>query len=154
MALLLKQPGYLTLKMGGKMLLKGDPGAIIHLLGPQWRTVDAGNGQSTAITFSSPLDPQEIKYYTIDWTVEMAGTSDTIATSDLTLSPAATAAGVTIRATTNDTSKVTLWLTIADDMKSASQWQGAGETHTLSNRITTTAGQIFERTIRLIVRHI
>ena len=89
MALLLKQPGYLLLKMGGKILLKGDAGAVLHLVAPAWRTVDTGNGQTTAITFASALDPQELKYYTINWATELDGTTDTIALSEFSLSASA-----------------------------------------------------------------
>lgn len=154
MALLLKQLGYLALKLGGKILLGGDPGAVSHLLAPPWRTVDTGNGQTVNITFASPLDPQELKYYTIDWATELDGTQDAIATSDFALSPTAIAAGLMLHATTNDTRRVTVWLKVDPAVQSSFLFEGNGEIHTMTTRITTVGGQIFERTIRLSVRQL
>lgn len=154
MALLIKNSGYLLLKMGGKILLKGDAGALLHRIAPAWRTVDAGNGQAASITFGSALDPQELKYYTIDWTTELDGTSDTIALSEFTLSPSATVAGLLIHAVTTDTKRITVWFKLDASVQNSTVWLGAGEVHTMLTRITTVSGQIFDRTIRLPVRQL
>lgn len=154
MALLLKSLGYLTLKSGGKALLKGDPGAVTHVIAPPWRTIDVGNGQTDNLAFASPLDPAEVKYYTLDWSTELDGTSDSISLSDFTLSPTAIAAGLLIHALSNDAKRVTVWLKIDGSLQSDARWSGAGETHSMQTRITTVKGQAFERTVRVTVKQL
>lgn len=153
MALLLMQGGYLLKQDGGKILTVGDDGAVVHVLAPQWRTADAGNG-SGLVSFPSPLDPSELKAYTINWATEMNGINDRIATSVLTLDPLAIAAGLMIHSTTNDQTNVTVWFKIDDDEKANPRWNGVGETHRVTSTVTAMGGQIFERTASLTIKQL
>lgn len=153
MALLLQQGGYLRTQDFGKILLIGDDGAVVHVLAPAWRTADAGNGTGT-VAFPSPLDPAEMKAYTINWSIEMDGAGDRIATSTLTLDPVAVSAGLEIHATTNDQKNVTVWFRVADGETTNARWNGAGEVHRFTSTVTTMGGQTFERTISLPVRQL
>jgi hypothetical protein len=153
MALLLLQGGYLRTQTAGKILLTGDDGAVVHVLAPPWRTADAGNGTGT-VAFPSPLDPSELKVYTINWAVEMDGIGDRIATSVLALDPVAVTAGLLIHATTNDQKNVSVWFKVADAEKASPRWNGAGETHRLTSTVTAMGGQVFERTVSLPIRQL
>ncbi len=153
MALLLKQGGYLRTKSLDKILLIGDDGAVVHVLAPAWRTADAGNGTG-AVSFPAPLDPSELKAYTINWATEMDGIGDRIATSALVLDPLAVSAGLMVHATTNDQRNVTVWFKVADSEKGNARWGGQGETHRLTSTVTAMGGQVFERTVSLTVRQL
>ena len=153
MALLLKQGGYLRTATFGKMLLIGDEGAVVHVLAPAWRTADAGNGTG-AVGFPSPLDPSELKAYTINWATEMDGIGDRIASSSLTLDPLAVAAGLMVHSTTNDQRNVTVWFRITDAEKGNARWNGQGETHRLTSTVTAMGGQVFERTVSITIRQL
>lgn len=153
MALLLMQGGYLRTQTAGKILLIGDEGAVVHVLAPPWRTADAGNGTGV-VAFPSPLDPSELKAYTINWATEMDGIADRISSSVLTLDPLAVSAGLAIHSTTNDQKNVTVWLKVADAEKANARWSGQGETHRLTSTVTAMGGQLFERTVSVTVRQL
>lgn len=153
MALLLKQGGYLLRKAGGKILLQGDPGAVAHVLAPSWRTVDMGNGQGGALAFAAPLDPSEIKEYTLNWATEANGANDRIATSALVLSSQAIVAGLMVHSTTNDNTSVTVWLKVDPALQGSAAW-AEGETHVLTSKVTTLGGRVFERTASVTVRQL
>lgn len=153
MALLLMQGGYLRKQDAGKILTVGDDGAVVHVLAPTWRTADAGNGTGL-VSFTSALDPSELKAFTVNWGTEMNGINDRIATSVLTLDPLAIAAGLMIHSTTNDQTNVTVWFKIDDDEKTNARWNGNGETHRFTSTVTAMGGQIFERTVALVIRQL
>jgi hypothetical protein len=154
MALLLQDGSYLMLQaLGasvGKMLLKGDPGAVFHTLAPTWRTANFGNG-TTAVSWSSPLDPGERKTYTVDVSTELNGINDTILSVTATLSGLAVLAGLKIYGVTYDTLRVTLWLEILESDRSRAAWNPPGETHVITVSVTSMSGQVFERSIALRV---
>lgn len=153
MALVLGNGSYLLLFGGGKLLLDGDPGAISHALAPSWRTVNLGNG-TTTVTWTNPLDPNELKNYTIDCSVEMDGISNRIASVSLVLSPLAVAAGLRIYGITNDMTNITVWFQIDEDERNHPGWEPPGEIHTLLCTVNAMDGQIFERTIALPIRRL
>lgn len=79
-------------------------------------------------------DPDANLDYVFDWSLWLAG--DTIASASVTV------AGATKGATTNTTTAVTQWVSGGT----------AGQTATVACKITTAAGRIDERTIRLKVQ--
>lgn len=152
MALLLEQGGYLLLAGGGKILLQGDPGAVPHVLAPPWRTASAGTTNTTA-AWPQPLDPSELKYYTVDWSGELDATGDRILSSLVTPSDLATLAGLRIRSETNDNTRVTIWFEIDAADRNKADWN-AGQVHHVTSTITTMGGQVLERTVSLRVQHL
>jgi len=97
--------------------------------------VNAGRGEIVTLPF--PKDPADKLLYRMDWTPFLSPLADTIVTSawdagDLTASAPAVEAG---------NLSATVWL----------EGGTAGATATVSNRITTAAGRIVERSFRLRV---
>jgi hypothetical protein len=154
MALLLQDGSYLMLQAqglsSGKLLLKGDPGAVFHTLAPAWRTANFGNG-TTAVSWSAPLDPGERKTYSVDASTELNGINDTILSVTATLSGLAILAGLKIYGVTNDDKRVTLWLEILEADRARAAWNPPGETHVITVSIIAMTGQVFERSISLRV---
>lgn len=148
MALLLNSGGYLRRADNARILLIGDPGAVFHVIAPQWRRADFGNG-TTTVSWTSGLDPSELKAYTIDCATEMNGIGDRIMTVDLTLSGLAVAAGLQIYAITNDLTNVTVWFQIDPAERVKVNWNPPGETHLITCHVTSLGGHVFERTISL-----
>lgn len=153
MALLLGSSSYLLLHSGGRILLIGDPGAVHHTIAPIWRTANFGNG-TTAVSWSSPLDPSELKNYSIDCSVEMDGIGSRISTVQVALSPLAVTAGLMIYGVTNDASFVTMWFVIDLLEQQKPNWDPPGEVHTVTCTVTSMDGEVFERTISLIIRQL
>lgn len=153
MALLLGSSGYLLLHSGGQLLLIGDPGAVYHTIAPIWRTANFGNG-TTTVSWPSPLDPSEIKNYSIDCRVEMDGISSRISAVQVALSPLAVTAGLMIYGVTNDASFVTMWFMIDLSEQQKPNWTPPGEVHTVTCTVTSMDGEIFERTISLTIRQL
>lgn len=77
-------------------------------------------------------DPDAVLDYAVDWTLWLAG--DEIATSDWTVP-----VGLTKVTDTNTATKATVWL-------SGGQ---AGQSYTITNRITTTGGRTEDRSITI-----
>lgn len=148
MALLLNSGGYLRTAASARILLIGDPGAVFHVIAPAWRRADFGNG-TTAVGWTSGLDPSELKAYTIDCTTEMNGIADRIMTVDLTLSGLATTAGLQVYAITNDETQITVWFQIDPAERVKPNWNPPGETHLITCRVVSLGGHVFERTISL-----
>lgn len=153
MALLLGSSGYLLLHSGGQILLSGDPGAVYHTIAPIWRTANFGNG-TTTVSWPSPLDPSELKNYSIDCSVEMDGIGSRISTVQVALSPLAVTAGLMIYGVTNDASFVTVWFMIDPLERVKPNWDPPGEVHTVTCTVTSMDGEVFERTISLIIRQL
>lgn len=152
MALLIQDGSYLVTQKNsapiGKLLLKGDPGAVYHMIAPTWRRADFGNG-TTSVAWTSPLDPSELKAFTIDASTELDGIADKIAMVDLTLSGLAAIAGLRIYGVTNDDRMVTVWFNVDEAERAKPAWNPPGETHTITCTITSMNGHIFERTVSL-----
>lgn len=123
---------------------------VPHARAPSWRTVNAGNGTMAGV-WQAPLDPNALLDYTVDWADEMS-LGDTILTSVLALDPQAAAAGLAIHAESHDTNSVTAWLKIDPLFQSSPGWDGGGETHAISCKVSTIAGRIHDRTFSLTVR--
>jgi hypothetical protein len=155
----------LALASGYLLLLATDSGAYIpvpHPIAIAQRTVEAGYG-AEALAFPGPLDPAELKYFTVTWDVELNAANDAIVPDDgtpegqsvfLTLSGPAVAAGVQVHAFSQDSRSVTFWLKVADSQKTRTQWNGTGETHVITIRIITIRGQVFERDISFKVKQL
>ena len=150
MAFKLMDGGDFLLMTGGPLILAEDTAVDIHYVAPFWRLANAGNGTS-AVSWTGPLDPNGLYYFTIDWSTELGATLDTIFTVETTLSPTAIVAGLLIHAETFDTTSVTVWLKVDPAMQSSNAWT-KGETHKINSRITTERGQIFDRAINLTVK--
>jgi hypothetical protein len=157
--------GQLALANGQILLLASDPEGelpMVHPIAIAQRTVEAGYGES-ALTFAGPLDPAELKYFTVKWEVELNAASDAIVPDNgtvegqsvfLELSGPAIASGIQLHAFSQDEKSVTFWLKVDPSQKTRSQWNGTGETHTITVRIITIRGQIFERDIAFRVKQL
>jgi hypothetical protein len=121
-----------------------------HLRAPPWRTVNAGTGSAQA-SWAAPLDPNALLDFTMDWNDEMSA-GDTIQTAFLALSGQAAAAGMKIHSESHDADSVTAWLKIDPFFQASPAWNGAGETHQISCRVSTAVGRIHDRTFTLTVR--
>lgn len=163
--LMLANQSQLALASGYILLLASDPEGVyelVHPIAPPFRTVEAGFG-AEALVFTGPIDPSELKYFTVTWNTELGGTNDTIVPDTgiiegqsvfLELAGAAIASGVLIHAQSHDTTSVTFWLKIDPAMKNRAEWSGQGELHMITVRVITTRGQIFERQIGFRVRQL
>lgn len=129
-----------------------DPG-VAHILAPPWRTVDFGDG-TTATNWLGPLDPGELKAYTVNCSKELDAVSAQISKISMEMSGLAVLAGLKIFARTNDTRNVTIWLYVDEDDRVKSNWNPPGELHTLTCTITSSRGQVFERTIGLKIKQL
>ncbi len=151
MALLLQDGSYLLLQTNGepdgKLLLRGDPGAVYHALAPSWRTASFGEGASI-VAWPSALDPNERKIYTIDASRELGGINDVIGSVNVQMSGLAILAGLRIYGVTSDSTHVSIWFEINAADRARSAWT-AGETHLVTVTITAMGGQIFQRDVSL-----
>jgi hypothetical protein len=84
-----------------------------------------------------PKDPDEKADYQFDWGSKFLGSGETISASTWTLST-----GITKFSDTKTTTTATIWLTGGTD----------GSDYDIANKITTSAGRIFERTATVPVR--
>jgi hypothetical protein len=152
MALLLQNGSYLQLQTGGsasgKILLKGDPGAVFHALAPPWRTANFGDG-TTIVSWTSALDPSERKIYTVNAATELNGINDTISSVNVELSGLAALVGLRIYGVTNDLTQVSIWFEINPADRARPGWASPGETHLVTVTITSMGGHIFQRDISL-----
>lgn len=152
MALLLQDGSYLQLQIGGaasgKMLLKGDSGAVFHALAPPWRTADFGDG-TTVVSWTSPLDPSEKKIYTINASTELNGIADAIQSVDVSLSGLAALVGLQVYGVTNDLTQVSIWFQVNGADQSRPGWAAPGEVHLVTVTITSMGGHIFQRDVSL-----
>ena len=154
MALLLEDGSYFLIESNaqpvGKMLIKGDPGAVFHAMAPAWRTASFGDG-TTVVAWRSPLDPSERKTYTIDASIELNAIGDQIKSVTVVMSGLAILAGLRIYGITNDTRNVTIWFEIDPADRARPGWKSPGETHLVTIQIAGMGGHIFERTASLII---
>lgn len=157
--------GQLALASGHILLLATDPEGelpVAHPIAIAQRTVEAGYGASP-LTFEGPLDPAELKYFTVTWDTELQAAVDSIVPDNgtpegqtvfLTLSGSAVAAGIQVHAFSQDERSVTFWLKVEPSQQSRTQWSGAGELHVITIRIITVRGQVFERDISFRVKQL
>ena len=154
MALLLQDGSYLlTQEAGtplGKLLIRGDPGAVFHSLAPAWRTANFGDG-TTNVAWASPLDPSERKAYTLLVSTELNGINDQIRSVDVALSGIAALAGLHIYGVTNDDTAITIWFEVDSADRSRPGWNPPGEVHIVTVTITSMGGHIFQRDVALRV---
>lgn len=129
-----------------------NPG-VSHIIAPPWRTVDFGDG-TTATNWLGPLDPGELKAYTINCAKELDAVSAQISKIGMDLSALATTAGLRIYARTNDSRNITVWFYVNESDRVKTNWNAPGELHTLTCTITSSRGQIFERTIGLTIKQL
>lgn len=157
--------GQLALTTGYPLMLASDPDGdyvVAHPIAIEQRRVEAGFG-GTALTFTGPLDPAELKYFTVTFDVELTGADDAIVPDPgtvegqsvfLTLSGPAVASGLLVHAHSQDQRSVTFWLKVSPSQQGRPQWAGAGELHTITVRVHTTRGQIFERDLAFRVKQL
>ena len=135
---------------------------MAHPIAIAQRTVEAGYGASP-LTFEGPLDPAELKYFTVTWDIELQAAVDSIVPDNgtvegqtvfLTLSGAAIAAGLQVHAFSQDERSVTFWLKVDVAQKNRAEWNGTGELHIITIRIITVRGQVFERDISFRVKQL
>jgi hypothetical protein len=84
-----------------------------------------------------PKDPDEKSDYQFDWASKFLATGETISATTWTLT-----SGITKQSDTKTTGTTTIWLTGGTD----------GSDYDIANKITTSAGRIFERTATIPVR--
>jgi hypothetical protein len=125
---------------------------VPHINAPAWRTADFGDG-SARVSWRSALDPGEKKAYTINCGTELAG-ENRIEIVNVALSGLAVLAGLRIRAMSNDLTNVTLWLEVNATDRTRPNWNGDGETHTLTCTIDVTDGQRFERDVAIQIKQL
>ena len=157
--------GQLALASGHIVLLADDPEGelpVAHPLAIPQRTVEAGFG-AEALQFEGPLDPAELKYFTIRWDVELTPANDSIVPDTgaiegqsvfLTLSGPAVASGLQVHAFSQDDKSVTFWLKIDPAQQNRVQWMGTGELHIITVRVITVRGQVFERDVSFRVKQL
>ncbi len=152
--LMLRSGGFLRTGGGGAFLLHNE-GFSTHIKAPSIRTVTAGYGLEQ-LTWNRALDPHEILYYTIDWSEELGGTEDSIASGGSTwsLDLAGVINGLVIPggAHSYDSNSATVWLAVHPDRQENLYWTGLGQTHKITHQIRTLGGQVMERLIRVNVR--
>jgi hypothetical protein len=157
MALLLQNGSYLLSQSAGvpagKLLTRGDPGAVYHAVAPAWRTANFGDG-TTNVAWAAPLDPAERKTYTISASTELNAIGDQIQSVQVALSGLAALAGLHIYGVTNDATNVSIWFEIDEIDRSRPAWNPPGEVHLVTITITGTSGHVFERTAALRIRQI
>lgn len=86
--------------------------------------------------FRAYKDPDAVLDYKMDWSAPLAESEDTIASSQWIADT-----GITIDSQGNDSTTATVWLSGGT----------AGQEYAVTNRITTSAGRVDDRTILLIV---
>jgi microcompartment protein CcmK/EutM len=157
--------GQLALASGYLLLLVTDPEGelpMAHPIAIAQRTVEAGYGASP-LTFEGPLDPAELKYFTVTWDTELQAAVDSIVPDNgtvegqsvfLTLAEPAVATGIQVHAFSQDERSVTFWLKVEASQRGRTQWSGAGELHVITIRIITVRGQVFERDISFRVKQL
>lgn len=155
----------LALASGYILLLATDPEGdlpVAHPIAIAQRTVEAGYG-ANPLAFEGPLDPAELKYFTVTWDTELNAANDSIVPDDgteagqsvfLTLSGAAVSAGIQVHAFSQDSRSVTFWLKVLESQRNRTQWNGVGETHIITISIITIRGQVFERDISFRVKQL
>lgn len=152
MALLLQNNSYLLLQTNGvasgKLLLRGDQGAVFHALAPPWRTANFGTGTST-VSWPSALDPSERKIYTVNAAQELNGISDTINSVGVELSGLAALAGLQIYGVTNDATQISIWFQINTADRARAGWNAPGEVHLVTVTVTSMGGHVFQRDVAL-----
>jgi hypothetical protein len=84
-----------------------------------------------------PKDPQEKLDYQFDWASKFLASGETISATTWTLT-----SGITKDSDTKTTGTTTIWLTGGTD----------GSDYDITNKITSSAGRIFERTATIPVR--
>ncbi len=103
--------------------------------------------------FDDPLDPNDLKDYSLDWRLERAlADGDTISASSWDLGDAAIDGVETTSDTFDDTSS-TIWLRVNPGQVAAARWFGVGCTYRVTNTITTAGGRTIDRSVLLTVRH-
>lgn len=151
MAFKLLDGGDFLLMTGGLLMLAEDDAVDIHYVAPAWRRANAGDGISQ-VSWSGPLDPNGLYYFTIDWSQELTATGDAIFSTVTVIDSAAVVAGLIIHAETFDATTVTIWLKVDPALQGSALWNDPGETYLINSRINTERGQIFDRSIKLTVR--
>lgn len=90
-----------------------------------------------SLAFLHPKDPDEVIDYDLDWSRQLSRDADTIATSAWTVP-----SGITQDDSENTDTLAKIWLSGGTN----------GESYLLINHITTAAGRVFERTVKLRVK--
>lgn len=157
MALLLQNGSYLQLQTAGvaigKLLLRGDVGAVFHSLAPTWRTANFGDG-TTIVSWTSALDPSERKIYTVNAATELNGINDTIQSVGVELSGMAVLVGLQIYGVTNDPTQISIWFQVNPADRSRPGWSAPGEVHTVTVTVTSMGGHVFQRDVSLRVQQL
>jgi hypothetical protein len=125
---------------------------VPHINAPPWRTADFGTG-SSRVAWPSPLDPGEVKAYTLDCSLEV-GEANSIQAFAATLSAEAAVSGLRIQAKSSDRTNVTLWLKINPPDRSSVTWSGSGKSSYLTCAVDVSDGQHFERDVTLQIRQL
>jgi hypothetical protein len=108
---------------------------------------------SALVSWSAPLDPNELKDYTHSFAAELTRISDTIASSDFILSSDATTDGLTIDSQSATDTTGTVWLTVSEAKQADAGWE-AGKSYEVRHQITTVGGRTFERSIGITVKQL
>lgn len=133
---------------------QGEHPTLPHMRAPAWRTADFGDG-SAPVNWLAPLDPSELKAYTIDCSRELTSSrTSRIMGISVQLSGLAIAAGLRIYGSSSDDTHVTIWFDLVESERVKVNWNPPGEVHTIVCRITASDGQIYERDAHLRVRQL
>lgn len=96
-------------------------------------------------TWEDPLDPLEVKDYSLDASDEMAASLDAISSATWALEPAAIAAGVMIHSSSHDTDGATVWLKVAPGSETSVLWDDPGTALVVAATIVTQGGRTYHR---------
>jgi hypothetical protein len=101
-----------------------------------------------------PLDPGEIKDYTLDAAAEMQVTQDHVVDAEWELDAAAIAAGVLIHASTFDSHALVVWLKVDPADIASALWDDPGTNFIAIVTFTTNEGRVYRRSCQFTVRRL
>lgn len=103
-----------------------------------------------ADTWDAPLDPEEDKDYTIDWSAEMAKYEDSIASAGFSIEDIFEDAGVVIHDVTFDADVATVWVNINNPAENKAELLGKSVPITCT--VYTVGGRRLQKTMLLDIR--
>lgn len=105
----------------------------------------------TPLTWTAPLDPDELKDYSNTWAAELTATSDTLVTSLFILPSDAIAAGLLIDSQGATATGGVVFFDVNVSDRGSNNWNNSGTQFRIRHQITTIGGRRLEISIMLQV---
>lgn len=104
--------------------------------------------------WQAPLDPKEVKDYTLGFEPELTARNpiDSLTDADWALDAAAIAAGIEIHASSLDGQTATVWLKVAEAQQGSALFDDPGTTFTADVTAISTNGRTYHRTCQFTVQ--